>query len=172
MPIRFLLRKLSEKNIKSFINFLFLHSVDKFYLFKWTTFSPSFSQEEEKGYHEMTRKELRKDRKENETTKEQQRLGSELSAGCDSEDGTCNYDYDGAGAARGDGLRLSFEQIVLFTNVFLGNNEVFQCLKVKGIFFFLKPNFEKENKCIGWGEIAEIIRQQLRLLQVKLFRVP
>ena len=68
-------------------------------------------------------------------------LTEELKEACEGD--TCNYDYDGEGAARGDKLGTAWEQVVLFTMASLTSMKISQCLFVKNKWVGINPTFKK-----------------------------
>jgi hypothetical protein len=80
----------------------------------------------------------------NEPSKESERLSEELDDACNSDDGTCDYTFNGIGANKGDGLKIAWEQIVLITMAFLSTAKLAKCISVKALWLAQNKAFKKK----------------------------
>ncbi len=87
--------------------------------------------------------------------KESERLTEELNEAC-TDDGTCDYEYNGMGTEKGDTRLVIWEQAVLLTIAFLSFSKMGKCVAHNAKWFGPNKVFKRPIKCIGWGEIAEI----------------
>lgn len=126
----------------------YTQSINSIYL-QGQFFSSSVAQDTEEGEEENEPKGREK--------KIQEDLNKELGKACSEEEGgTCDYDYDGEGAAKGDGVRLAAEQIILYTMTFITLRKLVNCIKVKAMFAGANLTFKKKYNCLGWGTIGEL----------------
>jgi hypothetical protein len=125
----------------------YTQSINSIYL-QGQFFSSSVAQETDEGEED--------DKPKGREKKIQKELNKELRKACSEEEGTCDYDYDGEGAAKGDGVRLAAEQIILYTMTFITLRKLVNCLTVKAMFTGPNLTFKKKYNCLGWGTIGEL----------------